>query len=234
MSPKKEKHMRLNHLILSGAIVVGAILIAAGFPATPAVVASVDLEKVYRSLDQLKAADTRAGALRVDLDKRLAEMTESVRAMQEDLESFQLGTAAHNAALDKAILKAGDLNALQNFAKLKLESEQANAVRDAYATIRSTCAQLSKELKIDFVFIDDTVPLIAPTDLEGTMRQISGRRMLYATPTLDISDALIERLNSNFRTANPGSTTPAPTVPAASTPPATTQTQPQGPAQGKS
>ncbi len=203
--------MRTHHLLLAS-IVLGGALFAAGFPTAPAVVACVDLEKVYRSLDQLKAAEARAVTLRGELEKRLVSLTDAVRAMQEDLESFQAGTPAHNDAMDKAILKAGDLNALQSFAKLKLESEQANSVREAYATIRSTCAKLAKEQKIDFIFIDDTVPTIAPTNLEGTMQQINGRRMLYSNPSLDVTDSLIERMNSEFRATNPlsGGTAPAP------------------------
>ena len=35
--------------------------------------------------------------------------------------------------------------------------------------------------------------------------------MLYSNPALDITDALIERMNSDFRAANPLMTTPAAT-----------------------
>ena len=227
--------MRIKQFLLPASIVIGALLIAAGFPTSPAVVASVDLEKVYRSLDQLKASEARAITLRGDLEKRLAAMTDTVRSMQEDLERFQAGTPAHNEAMSKAILKAGDLSALQNFAKLKMESEQANSVREAYASIRGTCAKVSKEQKIDFIFIDDTVPVITPTNLEGTMQQINGRRMLYSNPALDITDALIERMNSDFRAANPQYVTPAvptatpaakPAVAPTTTPPAPTPAAP--------
>ncbi|MSR44001.1 MAG: OmpH family outer membrane protein [Phycisphaerales bacterium] len=209
--------MNMNRFLLPLSLVVGAVLIAANFPTSPAVVASVDLEKVYRSLDQLKASESRAVTLRSELEKRLATVTDEVRTMQEDLESFQPGSAAHNEAMDRTVLKAGDLSALQTFAKLKLESEQANSVRDAYAAIRATCAMLAKEQKIDFIFIDDTIPVINPTNLEGTMQQINGRRMLYSNPALDITDALIERMNADFRTANPSIVIPSP-APSARTP----------------
>lgn len=200
--------MRTTHILLPVTLVVGALLFAAGFPTAPTIVAAVDIEKIYRSLDQLKAAESQNLALRNELEKRLATMTETVKSMQEDLDSFQVGTPAHNDAQNKVILKAGDLNALQSYAKLKMESEQANSIRETYISIRTACALLAKEQKIDFVFIDDTVPGISPTNLEGTMQQISGRRMLYSSPALDITDALIEKMNSDFRAANPGLVTP--------------------------
>ena len=229
--------MRINQILLPVALVIGALLIAAGFPTAPTIVASVDIEKIYRSLDQLKAAESRSVKLRGELEKRLATMTDAVKSMQEDLDSYQVGTPAHNDAMNKAILKAGDLSALQSFAKLKMESEQANSIRETYVSIRSTCGLLAKEQKIDFVFIDDTVPGINPTNLEGTMQQINGRRMLYSNPALDITDALIERLNSDFRAANPVMTTPTatPAVTPNATPvatpavtPTTTTTVPAG------
>lgn len=140
--------MRTNHILLPVTLVLGALLFAAGLPTTPTVVASVDLEKVYRSLDQLKAAEARSVTLRGELEKRLAAMTDSVKSMQEDLDSFQVGTPAHNDAMNKVILKAGDLSALQSYAKLKMESEQANSVRETYISIRSACGLLAKEQKL--------------------------------------------------------------------------------------
>lgn len=229
--------MRTNQILLPVTLALGALLFAAGFPTAPTIVASVDIEKIYRSLDQLKAAEARSVKLRGELEKRLATMTDTVKSMQEDLDSYQVGTPAHNDAMNKAILKAGDLSALQSFAKLKMESEQAISIRETYVSIRSTCGLLAKEQKIDFVFIDDTVPGINPTNLEGTMQQINGRRMLYSNPALDITDALIERMNSDFRAANPVMTAPAatPAVTPAVTPaakpavsPATTTTIPAG------
>jgi hypothetical protein len=87
---------------------------------------------------------------------------------------------------------------------------------------------LAKEQKIDFVFIDDTVPGINPTNLEGTMQQINGRRMLYSNPALDITDALIERMNSDFRAANPVMTPAATPAAQPAATPATTTTIPAG------
>jgi len=203
--------------IITG-VALGALLtLAAGFPTAPAVIASVDLEKVYRSLDQIKASETKSLAVKDSLEKRLTSMNDEIRGLQEDLDSYQVGSPAHNEAQGKVILKAGDLSALQNFAELKMQSEQANTLRETYAAIRSTCAILSKEHKIDFILLDDTIPTITPSDVQGTMAQINGRRLLFSNPSLDITDLLIERMNADFRAANP-TAAPAPAAtPAAAT-----------------
>jgi len=202
--------------IITG-VALGALLtLAAGFPTAPAVIASVDLEKVYRSLDQIKAYESKSLSVKDALEKRLTSMNDEIRGLQEDLDSYQVGSPAHNEAQGKVILKAGDLSALQNFAELKMQSEQANTLRETYGAIRSTCATLSKEHKIDFILLDDTIPTITPSDVQGTMAQINGRRLLFSNPALDITDLLIERMNADFRAANP-TAAPAPAAaPAAS------------------
>lgn len=202
--------MRISRIILPLSIVAAAALWAAAHVSKPSVVACVDLEKIYRSIDMLKAADSRSVALRTELQSRVDKLSDELRSMQEELESFQPGSAAHNDAMNKTILKAGDLAALQSFAELKMESERANAVRDAYLKVRSTCGALAQEQGIDVVLIDDTIPPVTPANLEGTMQQINGRRMLYSNPALDITDLLVERMNGEFRAANPSFVPPAP------------------------
>ncbi len=215
--------MTIHKLIVPAAVCAGALLWAAVAPTKPTVVACVDLERVYRSLDQLKAAESTAESLRTQLQSRVNAVTAEVEAMKQELESFQPGSAAHNDAMNKAILKAGDLSAMQAFAELKMESERANTVRDAYLKVRESCATLAKAQGIDLVFIDDTIPPVTPANLEGTMQQINGRRMLYSSATLEITDLLVEQMNKAFRAANPSFVPAAPDAP---TPPS--------PAAGKS
>lgn len=220
--------MSIARIIVPISIVAAAALWAAGIANKPSVIACVDLEKIYRSIDQLKAAEAKGSSLRAELQSTIDKLSDELRSMQEELESFQPGSAAHNEAMNKTILRSGDLAAMQDYAELKMESERANAVREAYLTIRTTCAAVAAEQGIDVVLIDDTIPPVNPTNLEGTMQQINGRRMLYSNPTLDISDLLIERMNAQFRAANP-SFVPAPSDPAPSTatpaPAATTPTK---------
>ena len=204
----KNHPMKHPLLFIPAALATGALLWAATYSAKPTVVACIDLERVYESLDQLKAGGKNVDALRTQLQAKVNLLAESVRSMQEELESFQPGTAAYSDAENKFILKAGDLAAQQSFSELKLESENSNRLRDAYIQVRKTCASLSKEQGIDLVMIDDTIPPVNPANLEGTMQQINGRRMLYSNSTLDITDLLIERMNKDFRSANPSYTPP--------------------------
>ena len=51
---------------------------------------------------------------------------------------------------------------------------------------------------IDAVFVDDATPPFDPKDTRHIMAQISGRRMLWINPTIDLSDVVIKQMNENY------------------------------------
>lgn len=184
------------------------LLWAARTPDRPAVIACVDLDKTFSQLEQLKDADARRERIKGDMDKRIEALKEELQGLSEELESFKPGSATYLEAERKAIARSGDLNALQAFSELAREREVAEATREAYLAIRKACGELATEMKIDVVLIDDSIPPIFSADLQTTRNQINGRRILYTNPALDISDLVVERLNSSFRKAQ-GDAAPA-------------------------
>ena len=48
---------------------------------------------------------------------------------------------------------------------------------------------------IDYVLIDDTIPELEPSTAEAMQKQISARRMIYATNSFDITDLMLDRMN---------------------------------------
>ena len=49
---------------------------------------------------------------------------------------------------------------------------------------------------IDIVLLNDSIPEIDLSDSARTLQQISARRILYANPVLDITEALLARMNA--------------------------------------
>ena len=48
---------------------------------------------------------------------------------------------------------------------------------------------------IDYVLIDDTIPELEPSTADAMQKQISARRMIYATESFDITDIILARMN---------------------------------------
>ncbi len=175
------------------AIVVGLAAVDAG---KPVVVATIDLDRLFDNIDAAQSLDAKAARVKAELAARLDVAKAEFKELQEDLESYAPGTPAHDKAADTARAKAGELRALEAFAEHKMQAAQGEGFRDLYAIVKQESASVAAEQGIDIVFVDDATMAIRSADLQGTMQQISTRRMLYANPALDLTDVLTQRVNA--------------------------------------
>lgn len=175
-----------------------ALLWAMAGPGRPAVVACVDLERVYAGLDQHKAGEQRLNdLLKAESSKRDGIVNE-VQSLQAELENFKPDTPGFNETARKLTDAAGRLKVFEDFLKRKVEFEKAQLVRATYGSIKGALGDLCKANSIDVVFMDDATPPFDKNDPRPITQQISGRRMLWFNPQLDVTDDLIKAMNASF------------------------------------
>ena len=178
-------------------LVGGALLAFAAFaPQRPAVVASVDLERVFNSIDLQAKTEVRLKAVAVDLDAQRKKLRDGIEELQAELESFQPGSTAQLEVATRIEEAIAEFRAFEGFARAKAEAEQAKAMRQIYMSIRDAAMELAKERGWDYVMVDDSIPTIEPTDSQRMLQQISSRRFLYANPSFDVTNDLIAKLNA--------------------------------------
>jgi Skp family chaperone for outer membrane proteins len=178
-------------------LVGGALLAFAAFaPQRPAVVASVDLERVFNSIDLQAKTEARLKAVAVDLDAQRKKLRDGIEELQAELESFQPGSTAQLEVATRIEEAIAEFRAFEGFARAKAEAEQAKAMRQIYMSIRDAAMELAKERGWDYVMVDDSIPTIEPTDSQRMLQQISSRRFLYANPSFDVTNDLIAKLNA--------------------------------------
>jgi Skp family chaperone for outer membrane proteins len=178
-------------------LVGGALLAFAAFaPQRPAVVASVDLERVFNSIDLQAKTEARLKAVAVDLDGQRKRLRDGIEELQAELESFQPGSTAQLEVATRIEEAIAEFRAFEGFARAKAEAEQAKAMRQIYMSIRDAAMELAKERGWDYVMVDDSIPTIEPTDSQRMLQQISSRRFLYANPSFDVTNDLIAKLNA--------------------------------------
>ncbi|MGA1043876.1 MAG: OmpH family outer membrane protein [Phycisphaerales bacterium] len=178
-------------------LVAGSLLALAAFaPQRPAVVASVDLERVFNSIDLQAKTETRLKAVAADLDAQRKTLRDGIEELNAELESFQPGSAAQLEVATRIEEAIAEFRAFEGFARAKAEAEQAKSMRQIYMTIREAAMELAKERGWDYVMVDDSIPTIEPTDSQRMLQQISSRRFLYANPSFDVTDDLIAKLNA--------------------------------------
>lgn len=178
-------------------LVAGSLLALAAFaPQRPAVVASVDLERVFNSIDLQAKTEARLKAVAADLDAQRKALRDGIEELNAELESFQPGSAAQLEVATRIEEAISEFRAFEGFARAKAEAEQAKSMRQIYMTIREAAMELAKERGWDYVMVDDSIPTIEPTDSQRMLQQISSRRFLYANPSFDVTDDLIAKLNA--------------------------------------
>ena len=84
------------------------------------------------------------------------------------------------------------------YRNLRAAREESKGLRSIYKNIRKACAELSKQNGWDYVFVNDLIAPMPEGDDVDMDSVISSRRMLYANPTMDVTDALIEHMNASF------------------------------------
>jgi len=187
-------------VVAATALLIGASLRPA---MPPAVIAAVDLERLFNSLEEQAAADLAlqrmADEMNVDVERRRREIDE----LRDEQESFQAGSASYRDLGRKIELAALELRAMVEFNRQKIEARRADFIRGLYLRIRDAVKLISQRDGINAVFLDDTIPALDRGDPNMVLQQISARRMIYFDKTFDITDEVISYMNSQHNAAGP-------------------------------
>jgi Skp family chaperone for outer membrane proteins len=172
--------------------------------ADPSRIATIDLEKTYNSIERFAAAQASIKASNDELEKKVKEAETTVKDLEAELESFQPGSDAQAAAIQKLQIAVGEFRAVQEFARAKLELERARALRDTYLAIKDAARRMAERDGYDYILLDDSLPEMDLKNASQTMQQISARRFIFATPKSDVTNALVAFMNDEWKASKSG------------------------------
>lgn len=165
-------------------------------PPSPAVVATVDLERVLTGIGAFGRANERLEALGEQLDTEDEAMRQEIADLQADLEFLPAGSENSLETQRKIHWLAHRRRAFLEFAQRKISVEQSRTLRTLYDQVISEIQQMSDESAFDVVLVNDSAsPMPDQLTEQELMRQISSRRILHAGRRIDITDELIRRLD---------------------------------------
>jgi Skp family chaperone for outer membrane proteins len=168
-------------------------------PTKPTIIATFDLERTFNDIEQKKASFDELAKLGQDLEAKRLEAAKKIQEMDADLKDHVPGSQRYREILDQLSAAAREHRATTEFYKVKLDVERARAIKRIYLDIRKAVEEIAKENGYGVVFVDDSITEIPDSAEEEMRRQISARRMAYTSDELDITDALIERMNAAFK-----------------------------------
>ncbi len=204
-SPRAAFRLDLLAVAILGAVLIGASWMRPQAPqGEPTRIATIDLEKTYNSIDRYAATLAAIKTTGEELEQQVKAAEGVVKELEAELESYQTGSDAQAAAIQKLQAAVGEFRAVEQFARAKIEVERARALRETYIAIKDAARRLAEREGYDYIMLDDSLPEMDPASAQRTMQQISARRFIFASPKSEVSDQLIALMNEEWKAAKGG------------------------------
>ncbi len=204
---------RLTHTTVNVPLIVPMLLIAVillGYNAVasqqdvkrPAVVATVDLERLFENLNERAAEDARLQAMATTIEQEAERRRNKIRALDEEFKVHPAESEKAQQIADELAMESIQYQAWIEFQRQSLEREKGLVMMKIYRSIKRSVQEMSESNGYDVVLLNDSLKELQRGPEQGVVQQISARRMLYTNPSLDITDSLLARMNNAF-TTNP-------------------------------
>lgn len=200
-----QKLVALAGLVAIAALLVQTLTADASRPlrivAEPTPVAIVDVGRIFEQIDERSEWDVRIEALKgsiqqeaanrqATMERRLAESEKA--ATPEDRQKIRDEVALMQLRFEQWAAVKGS----------EVDREESLKWRSIYRNLRREAARVAEAEGYAMVMVDDTVGEISTTPgtqmslQQQVLEQITNRRLLYATNTVDISDQIVVRMNN--------------------------------------
>ncbi len=170
-----------------------------------AIIATVDLSAVLEGLQQRSAADVSFQTLRASTQAERQTRESEIAALKAQLAD------AVEPAVRQQLEEQIALDTIENefwlrFKKNELDVEWSLGRQDLYRSIQKAVKKMAEMQGYDLVIIDDskqefsvTGDATAPRQVQ-LLQQMRMRRLLHASPALDITNDLIAAMNNAYTT----------------------------------
>ncbi len=168
----------------------------------PIKIAVVNLADVFDRYYKKKEFDAMLRAERAKKFEVIKEKKKEINKLSEEVQLFDLGTDARKRSEERLYQKKVEFEVYRRLAQEEFARSQREYTKKLFEDIRSQIADYAKKHGIDIVLKVEDSGLSGNT-LELVQLEIKIRQVLYASPTLDITDAVVAAMNAGHESANP-------------------------------
>ena len=201
-----------NRIFTSIALVtaglLAACLIAAATPrpqaaSKPLRLGVVNLKECFKKdrYDRMKKVHEEIGKLRKVYTNELKDLEKSISRLKELLDAEPSGTDLAGELMVQYRNGQSELKMKRELNQHKLRKKSSDKVRAVYNEIRRIVKLVGQEQEYDMILRVEE-PEIDGEDPSSVNQQISNRVVLYQNETLDVTDAVIKRLNQEWAKKN--------------------------------
>jgi len=171
---------------------------AATEPTSNSGIAVIDVEKVFNALVERNDMQQQLQAYLTQLNDELKKLDGEAKAAFETARALPDG-AEKNSAVQKAIEMQATAQARKQVFEALADRRQSESFRQLFAKISAGGRKIAETRGLNLVIAtDENVSVPVGASSTDVQRVISLKRIVYASPTLDITDALIQLLNSEY------------------------------------
>ena len=205
------------------------IILAAGFAAAPAwaeiKIGVVNVATVSEKYLKTKDLESQFDTLRKSLGQQRDAMKEKIErakgALQEELKP---GTSEFHHRRKEIAMMEAELQWFIESEGQKVEKGLAEALRSIFDDIHLCVKEVAEEQGVQIVLAADNVPAEAPDTPNQARQTILLQKVLFWKPDVDMTEAVLTKLNQRFKPASgsgtgavPGTGVDKPKAPAAGT-----------------
>jgi len=203
--------MRKRHYV-AGAILVVVVSFAAlsllfareGSAQARRVVADVavcDVLEIFRNYDQAndvtQQMQQRRDAIVQERETRIAE----IKALQDELEAYLPGSDEYEATLRSIQLKTIETGAWEEYQMSMAGHDHHRLMTAMYDEILAMAKTIADERGHKVVLFRESADT-RTENMQQLLGQIEGRKVLYASQDIDLTNIIVDRLNSQYAAGN--------------------------------
>jgi len=216
---------RIHWGVILSVVTLAAVLLGAdglGGKAEPSRVATCNVRKIMLDYQRFVDLKNRTDADEKKATDELKKKTELVENMLKQLADLKKDSPDY-ARLDEACWqKTFEARSFQEVEKNRLERQRRDGLLECYRAILDEIAAYAKEAGLDVVYYTRDMRLEDAMTVQDVESLIGANAILYSDPKVDMSAAILARLNAKYQAGQAKEPLPPPPVPApAPTPPPT-------------
>jgi Skp family chaperone for outer membrane proteins len=175
-------------------------------------IAVADATRIFNEMQETKEAQKSMGEERDRLNAIGKEKADEVRKLQAERDQIKPDSPKYDELNEKLTDTALDFKLWQAKAQSGAERNQKRQIKSLFAKVEAAVAEIAKRDGYDLVLTKVRPELPANVDninYDQIVAALSGRNVLYSSPKVDISDAVIALLDSKYKGKGGAAAAPA-------------------------
>ncbi len=192
--------MRWTMFTVIGTLVLaGLVGVARADNPPPTRLATINLVKVFDALNEKIAGDQDIDALNKKLSDDRAKLEGEVRKIDAGMKEFKQGSPEFKLAAEELLKKGMELQSFSAYVQQKLMLERRLKTTDLYRKMNQAIESYAIKNGVALVMVVDELDLSNVRTNEELLSRITMRKVMYAHATLDISEKIVEVMNTEFK-----------------------------------